>query len=279
MAIIIMEMFTCLFRSCLESKPSSERYTEKTIIGGGSFSVIVLANDNLMGRKVVLKKAKNTAEKREIAAEYRILNSLDHPNIIKPKDFINEGLGFMVLPHYMQDMYMRMAKKKPSNAEMKIIVRNMISAINYLHSQDIVHRDIKPENILMNKDYSSIVLTDFGMATKISGNPTNICGTLSYIAPEAAYAASQRDFKSYIDWKKCDVFSLGVTFYTMFEFKSLLYERACNEGFTPDQEDIDEEIDSMTCNNNLKDLLKKMIVVEPKARISMADIVLHPYIL
>lgn len=271
-------MFTRFLRSCFAGESSLERYTEKMIVGGGSFSIVVLAKDNLTEEKVVLKKAKNKAEKREIVAEYEILRNLDHPNIIKPKNFVDEGLGFMVLPFYMQDMFTRVVRKRPSDAEMKMFVKNMTSAMNYLHSLDIVHRDIKPENILVNKDYSSVVLTDFGMAADVTSKPTNICGTLSYVSPEVALAACQRDFESYIDWKKSDVFSLGVTFYTIFEFKFLLRERVCDESFTPDQEDIDEDIDSTKCSDDLKDLLKKMICVDPKDRISMADVALHPYL-
>ena len=271
-------MFTRFLRSCFAGEPSLERYTEKMIIGGGSFSIVVLAKDNLTEEKVVLKKAKNKAEKREIAAEYEILRSLDHPNIIKPKNFVDEGLGFMVLPFYMQDMFTRVVRKRPSDAEMKMIVKNMTSAMNYLHSLDIVHRDIKPENILVNKDYSSVVLTDFGMAADVTSKPTNICGTLSYVSPEVQRAACQLDFESYIDWKKSDVFSLGVTFYTIYAFDFLFYMRKDDESVTPSQKYIDNEIDCSKCSDDLKDLLKKMICVDPKDRISMTDVAKHPYL-
>lgn len=272
-------MFIRFLRSCFTGEPSLERYTEKMMIGGGSFSTVMLAKDNLTGEKVVLKKAQNKAEKREIAAEYEILRSLDHPNIIKPMDFVDEGLGFMVLPFYMQDMYTRVVTKGPSDAEMKMIVKNMTSAMNYLHSLDIVHRDIKPENILVNKDYSSVVLTDFGMAAHISTKPTNICGTLAYISPEVQNAARLHDFTGNIDWKKSDVFSLGVTFYTIYAFDFLFYMRKDDELITPSQAYIDNEINLSKCSDDLKDLLKKMICVDLNDRISMADVAKHPYLI
>jgi serine/threonine protein kinase len=271
-------MFKRFLRSCFAGEPSSERYAEKMIVGGGSFSTVVVANDTLMGEKVVLKKAKNNAQKREIAAEYALLRSLDHPNIVKPKDYDSEGMGFMVLPFYMQDVYDRIAKKRPSDAEMKMFVKKITSAMDYLHSQDIVHRDIKPDNILMNNDYSSVVLTDFGMAADVATTPTNICGTLAYVSPEAQQAACLRDFTGNIDWKKSDVFSLGVTFYTVFEFDFLFYMRKDDESITPSQKYIDHRIDKSKCSDELKDLLKKMICVDPKERISMADVANHPYL-
>jgi len=271
-------MFKRLLRSCFAGEPSSERYAEKMIIGGGSFSTIVVANDTLMGEKVVLKKAKNTEQKREIAAEYTLLRRLDHPNIIKPKDYDSEGLGFVVLPFYMQDVYDRIVQKRPSAAEMKMFVKKITSAMEYLHSQDIVHRDIKPDNILMNKDYSSVVLADFGMAVHVSTKFTNICGTLAYIAPEAEDAANKRNFNHGIDWKKCDVFSLGVTFYTVSEFDFLFYMRKDDKTISPSQKYIDRQIDLSKCSDELKDLLKKMICIDPKERISMADVAAHSYL-
>jgi serine/threonine protein kinase len=151
-------MFKRLLRSCFAGEPSSERYAEKMIIGGGSFSTVVVANDTLMGEKVVLKKAKNTEQKREIFEEYTLLRRLDHPNIIKPKDYDSEGLGFVVLPFYMEDVYDRIVKKRPSAAEMKMFVKKITSAMEYLHSQDIVHRDIKPENIFISDDHVALRL-------------------------------------------------------------------------------------------------------------------------
>jgi serine/threonine protein kinase len=248
------------------------------IVGGGSFSIVVVAKDTWTEEKVVLKKAKNKVQKLEIAEEYALLRRLDHPNIIKPKDYDSEGLGFMVLPFYMQDVYDRIVKKWPSDAEMKMFVKKITSAMEYLHSQDIVHRDIKPENILMNEDYSSVVLTDFGMAADVATNPTNLCGSLAYISPEAQQAVCRRDFTSDIDWKKSDVFSLGVTFYTVSEFEFLFYMRKDDETITPSQKYIDHQIDLSKCSDELKDLLKKMIRIDPKERISMADVALHSYL-
>jgi len=271
-------MFKRFFSSCFAGDIRSERYAEKMIVGDGSFSTVVVANDTLMGEKVVLKKAKNKEQNLEIAAEYTLLERLDHPNIIKPKDYVSDGLGFVVLPFYMQDVYDRIAKKRPSDAEMKMFVKKITSAMEYLHSRDIVHRDIKPDNILMNKDYSSVVLTDFGMAAHASTKFTNICGTLAYIAPEAEDAANKRNFNHGIDWKKCDVFSLGVTFYAVFEFDSLFYMRKDDETISPSQKYIDRQIDLSKCSDELKDLLKKMIRVDPKERISMADVALHSYL-
>ena len=271
-------MLKRLLQSCFTGDLITERYTGKIIIGDGSFSIVMSATDNETGKKVVLKKAKNYEEEQAIIAEYSLLRRIQHPNIIRPTDFVSGGLGSMVLPYYTGDMYDHVMKKRPSHAEMKIFVKGISSAVDHIHSLGIVHRDIKPENILINKDFSSAVLSDFGMAVSVSTNPTSLCGTLAYIAPEVQDAVEIKDFRSGLDWKKCDVFSLGVTFYTVYEFASLFHGRTDRQLAAPDQEYIDEEIDSLTCDNDLKDLLKKMITVDPRKRLSMDDVINHPYL-
>jgi serine/threonine protein kinase len=101
---------------------------------------------------------------------------------------------------------------------------------------------------------------------------------LAYIAPEAEDAANKRNFNHGIDWKKCDVFSLGVTFYTVSEFDCLFYMRKDDETISPSQKYIDRKIDKSRCSDDLKDLLQKMICVDPKERISMADVAAHSYL-
>ena len=272
-------MLKRLIKSCFNGDPSNDRYKNIRNTGDGwSVDTVLTAIDNVTGNEVVLKKAKNLKEEQKIIKEYSLLRRIQHPNIIRPIDFDSNESGFMVLPRYTRDMYDQAMKKRPSHAEMKMFVKAMSSAVKHLHSMGIVHRDIKPENILINKDYSSSVLADFGMATHVSSNPTDLCGTPAYLSPELQRAVDKRDFYHGLDLKKCDVFSLGVTFYTVYEFAFLFYERTGNPTLMADQGYIDEELDSLSCHDDLKDLLKRMICVDPEQRISIDDVVKHPYL-
>jgi len=98
-------------------------------------------------------------------------------------------------------------KRKFSEATAKFYLAEIILAIEYLHSLDIVYRDIKPENILLDR-IGHVKLADFGLA-KENVNPLNpamsFCGSPAYLAPELLHRTGSG--------KSADVYSLGVILY------------------------------------------------------------------
>ena len=100
---------------------------------------------------------------------------------------------------------------KISEDRAKTLVKEISSAIYYLHSFGIVHRDLKPENIMMTKNSNDSVskLNDFGLSTIIGPNVkcSEKCGTLCYVAPEVLLG------KSYD--KRVDLWSLGIISYVL----------------------------------------------------------------
>ena len=84
--------------------------------------------------------------------------------------------------------YSKRLKSMIDEETLKIIMAQILLTLHYLELFEIIHRDIKPENILVDNllnEYPDVFLADFGFATQVSNsNPSNVCGTPGYVAPE-----------------------------------------------------------------------------------------------
>lgn len=99
---------------------------------------------------------------------------------------------------------------KPTVSHTLLIIKQLLGALNYLESKDLIHRDLKPENILFDdKTLQSVTLVDFGFMTKAKeyNSLFTRCGTPGYVAPEVL-ADKPYDIK-------VDVYSLGILFYIL----------------------------------------------------------------
>jgi calcium/calmodulin-dependent protein kinase I len=98
-----------------------------------------------------------------------------------------ENLVYLIVEHMdggtLED-YMR-SRLHLTGEEIVKIIKQILSALDYLDSKSIMHRDLKPSNIMQRKDTGDWVLTDFGLAARANTNYLyQKCGTPGFIAPE-----------------------------------------------------------------------------------------------
>ena len=118
---------------------------------------------------------------------------------------MNLYLMFPYVPGGELFTYLRMAGCFPAPTTL-FYSAEIVSALSYLHSLNIIYRDLKPENILLAKD-GHIVITDFGFSKKVVGQTWTLCGTPEYLAPEIIQGTGQGQA---VDW-----WALGILIYEM----------------------------------------------------------------
>jgi calcium-dependent protein kinase len=203
---------------------------------------------------------------------------MDHPHVARLVDVYEEKDRITLVMECMQggELFDRViAKKRFDEKDAAVAAYQMLLAINYLHSHGIVHRDIKLENWLYESNESDhLKLIDFGFS-KVWGEDPKVrmhmsCGTLSYVSPEVLN-------KSYTS--QCDLWSLGVVIFILLA------------GYMPfagpDEKQIKNIKDGRftfkpekwnTVSESATDFVKKLMVVDPKARLDAPKALEHPWI-
>ncbi|KAG5843681.1 ribosomal protein S6 kinase alpha-3 isoform X1 [Anguilla anguilla] len=261
----------------------SDVYDVKEDIGVGSYSICkrcVQKSTNMeFAAKIINKAKRDPAEEVEILLRYG-----QHPNIITLKDVYDDGRSVYLVTELMKggellDKILR--QKFFSEREASAVLHTIAKTVEYLHVQGVVHRDLKPSNILYvdeSGNPESIRICDFGFAKQLraeNGLLMTPCYTANFVAPEVlkkqGYDAA------------CDIWSLGVLLYTMLT------------GFTPfanGPDDTPEEILARvgsgkfaltggywnTVSAEAKDLVSKMLHVDPHQRLTAAQVLRHPWI-
>jgi calcium-dependent protein kinase len=148
-----------------------------------------------------------------IKQEIEILKKIDHPNIIKVFEFFEETKKLFVVMEHCKggELFEEILKRQYfSEAQACTIIKQLFSAVSYLHSNNIIHRDLKPENILLEEksDLMNIKIVDFAAATLYDKKTLlkGMLGTAYYIAPEVLT-------ENYNE--KCDMWSCGVIIFIL----------------------------------------------------------------
>ena len=154
-----------------------KNYEFISMLGYGTFGKVRLYRDRnykdlLFAIKTLKKEGIPPYQFNLLKSEVSILSDLDHPNIVKYFGTFEDDYNIHILMEYLKghDLYKIISLKKYTGfdeKDMAKIIEQLLKALSFIHSKQIVHRDIKPENILFSnkKDYSTLRIIDFGLAT------------------------------------------------------------------------------------------------------------------
>jgi len=191
-----------------------DRYRLTEMLGQGGMGAVYRATDVSTGREVALKRLLEgrKAEKRaqlRFEREFHTLASLRHPRIVEAYDYGRDRSGaFYTMELLLGDDLRQMSPLGP--AEACRVLRDVASALAFLHARGLIHRDLKPRNVRATAS-GVVKLIDFGVLTAV-GATTELAGTPNYTAPESVYGQP-------LDGRT-DLYALGAVGYVLLTTRS-----------------------------------------------------------
>ncbi|KAL3437149.1 kinase-like domain-containing protein [Aspergillus tetrazonus] len=249
-------------------------------LGKGKFGRVYLAKERSSGFVCALKvlhksELQQGGVQKQVRREIEIQSNLRHPNVLRLFGHFQDSKRiFLILEFAGRGELYKHLRKEHRFPEWKAAhyIAQMASALKYLHKKHVMHRDIKPENILVGI-HGEIKISDFGWSVHAPNNRRQtMCGTLDYLPPEMLTSNPQGNFYN----EKVDLWSLGVLTYEFlvgeapFEDTPVMTQRRIQRG--------DMQVPSFV-SPEAKDLIKRLLVLDPEKRISLDEIQRHPWIL
>ncbi|XP_072023490.1 MAP kinase-interacting serine/threonine-protein kinase 1-like [Amphiura filiformis] len=283
-------------------------------LGSGAYASVRTCTNIATGKqqavKIIEKRPGSSRSKvfREIETLYHCQG---HNNILQLNEYFEEDDRFYLVFDKMEGgtvLHQIEQRKTFTEQEASMVVRDIASALNYLHYKGIAHRDLKPENILCVSvnSISPIKICDFGLGSGVPQSNSQYSpvttpelltpvGSCEYMAPEVVSAfIDDRDEASTYD-KRCDLWSLGVILYIMLS-GSPPFVGHCGSDCGWDrgeacQECEDELLNSIqegvyeyperewsSISEAAKDLISHLLVREAKQRYTAEMVLQHPWV-
>ena len=265
----------------LEPEPKITDFTIVKELGSGSFGRVYLVTHkktkaNYAIKAIDKRNKANIEEKPYFRREVEVMYKIHHPNVIKLySHFEDNNFCYFIMEYIAKGNMFGLIptdkKKRISTQLVAILIKDIISAVYFLHnmSPPIIHRDIKPENVLLADNFVA-KLTDFGWSNYIQEDQkrTTVCGTPIYLAPEIIKEQGHDE--------RVDIWCIGV----------LLFELTTGTVPFPgnDIESLENNILKLRIqwpkeiNVDAKNLISKILKLDPNARISLSDMLKHPFI-
>jgi serine/threonine protein kinase len=258
-----------------------EVYDFEDELGQGAFSTVVLGRHLKTGERYAIKlieraRLDNVQRCQRVLTEISILSQCDHPHIMKIIEIYEGPLEVSLILPLMEggELFDVVAHHgKVGEADASRMMRQLLTAVDYLHERGICHRDLKPENILCtSRDVrkANLKVTDFGLAKFGKDCLETPCGTTNYAAPEIGV----EDFYD----NSVDLWALGCVLYFM------LFGRPPFDG--EDDEEIRDLVSDciyefpqdVHVSASAKDLIEHLLEQDPSVRFTAKQALGHCWI-
>ncbi|XP_070785735.1 calcium/calmodulin-dependent protein kinase type II delta chain isoform X7 [Enoplosus armatus] len=253
-------------------------------LGKGAFSVVrrcmKISTGQEYAAKIINTKKLSARDHQKLEREARICRLLKHPNIVRLHDSISEeGFHYLVFDlvtggELFEDI---VAREYYSEADASHCIQQILESVNHCHVNGIVHRDLKPENLLLASKLkgAAVKLADFGLAIEVQGDQQawfGFAGTPGYLSPEVL----RKDPYG----KPVDMWACGVILYILLvgyppfwdEDQHRLYQQIKAGAYDFPSPEWD------TVTPEAKDLINKMLTINPAKRVTATDALKHPWI-
>ncbi|XP_048702739.1 calcium/calmodulin-dependent protein kinase type II subunit delta isoform X16 [Caretta caretta] len=272
----------------MASTPTCTRFTDEyqlfEELGKGAFSVVrrcvKIPTGQEYAAKIINTKKLSARDHQKLEREARICRLLKHPNIVRLHDSISEeGFHYLVFDlvtggELFEDI---VAREYYSEADASHCIQQILESVNHCHLNGIVHRDLKPENLLLasKSKGAAVKLADFGLAIEVQGEQQawfGFAGTPGYLSPEVL----RKDPYG----KPVDMWACGVILYILLvgyppfwdEDQHRLYQQIKAGAYDFPSPEWD------TVTPEAKDLINKMLTINPAKRITASEALKHPWI-
>ncbi|XP_022190352.1 calcium/calmodulin-dependent protein kinase type II alpha chain isoform X16 [Nilaparvata lugens] len=262
----------------------SDNYDLKEELGKGAFSVVRRCVQKSTGlefaAKIINTKKLSARDFQKLEREARICRKLQHPNIVRLHDSIQEeNFHYLVFDlvtggELFEDI---VAREFYSEADASHCIQQILESVNHCHTNGVVHRDLKPENLLLASKAkgAAVKLADFGLAIEVQGEQHawfGFAGTPGYLSPEV--------LKKEPYGKPVDIWACGVILYILLvgyppfwdEDQHRLYAQIKAGAYDYPSPEWD------TVTPEAKNLINQMLTVNPSKRITASEALKHPWI-
>lgn len=275
-----------LSRPSISMKPQAERRLWKLddfeigkYLGKGHFGKVFLAREKRFKYNVALKvltisQLVKAGLQNMLPREVEIQRNLCHTGIVRMFGYFwDDEKIYLILEYCPGGELFKALQKAGSFSEERTAryIAQLAAALQHAHEKKVIHRDIKPENLLIGY-HGELKIADFGWAVHApNSRRETMCGTLDYLAPEIV--------KSQPYNYMVDLWTVGVLVFELLTGRAPFHDgnrEVTRKRIVTASFQFPEDV---TLSSEAKDVIKRLLRKQPEERMSLAELVKHPWML